>query len=265
MAAAARVASLPVLVLVYYAWGVDWLGHRIRLPFLVERLGRRHPARHVGAALQLGVAVGLQAGFFCLLVVLYTPLDAVTEWVSIDPLLLALGVVLGVGEMGLATLLGLFAIMVADAWPRPAGVAARSPATASHWGTTAKGGWMQYYIKAMAILPRPVAVAVVSLYVVFEEGVFRGVLLTAVAPYGAGLAVLVSAAAFMVVQVFHMPGWRTALFPALGALVVGVVHGELFLETGRLTPLAVAHISYFFSAMWSIRKLKVTPRMSSLG
>ncbi len=257
--------SLIALVLWYYACVVDWVFLRIPRSFLAEQLSRRYPARHVGAALGLGICAFLQAGFFFGLVALYRPFDSVSELIYIDPVLVVLGIILGIGEMGLATLLGLLAIRIIDACKGSASVSGRSPARATHWDTTARGGWMQCYLKAMAILPKPIAVGVSSLYVVFEEGVFRGVLLSTVAPCGAGLALVVSVLAFMIVQVFHTPGWRTALFPVQGALVVGVVHAVLFLKTHALMPLAVAHISYFFSAMWSIRGLKTTPSMNSLG
>ena len=161
-----------------------------------------------------------------------------------DPITALLAVALGVGEMGLSSLLGYAAIVIVDAAVRrhtPVLLGRRGSQSPTGWSAAARGGWMQYYIKAVDILPLPVGLALVLLYVFFEECIFRGVVLAALLPLGDCAAIALSAVLFMAVQIPHTPGWRTAMFPVIGALVVGVVHGSLFVAVPRLTPLALAH------------------------
>jgi CBS-domain-containing membrane protein len=68
-------------------------------------------------------------------------------------------------------------------------------------------------------------------------------------PAGAGLALGIAAFFFLLVQTFHMPSWRAALFPVIGATVLSVVHGSLFLAVPDILPLIVAHIVFFFTAI----------------
>jgi len=39
------------------------------------------------------------------------------------------------------------------------------------------------------------------------------------------------------------------MFPVIGALVIGIVHGALFLAEPDIVPLIVAHLVFFFSSM----------------
>jgi hypothetical protein len=275
---ALRIISLIIIVIGYYLWIVAKMRGLVRLSAVMDRLQQKFPARHVEAAYNLAYAGGLQALFCIIITVLYAPHLIATASFFPDPALLVFGIVLGVGEMGLTTLLGYAAITIIDSFERrrvttnqfsasrPGWIQARTPSTSTaRWSTTARGGWMQYYIQAIAILPRNMAVAFVLLYVFFEEFVFRGVILATLTPLGAAGSVAVSTLLFVLVQTFHMPGWRTSLFPAIGAIVVGIVHGGLFVKDPNILPLAVAHASFFFTAMWSIRRIDSTPQMSAFG
>ena len=50
---------------------------------------------------------------------------------------------------------------------------------------------------------------------------------------------------FIAVQVFNMPSWHSAMFAVLGALVIGLVHGGLYLAVPNLLPLIIAHMVTF--------------------
>lgn len=116
------------------------------------------------------------------------------------------------------------------------GLLALEPAAARH----AAGG--------RAGLPLPPLAALILLYVAVEEVVFRGVVIAAVGDAGMGVALAASVTLFVGIQVFNMPSWRAAMFPVLGALVVGVVHGALYLAVPDITPLIVAHFVLFMVA-----------------
>lgn len=72
--------------------------------------------------------------------------------------------------------------------------------------------------------------------------------IAAVGDAGMGVALAASVTLFVGIQVFNMPSWRAAMFPVLGALVVGVVHGALYLAVPDITPLIVAHFVLFMVA-----------------
>lgn len=264
-----QIAAMGLLILFYYGWLIDRVGVLVRLPGLAARLERRVPRRHVEAVRKLASAALLQACFALVLIALFRP--APLDWQSLacDPVVAMLALVLGIGEAGLASLLGYAAIVTTDAvrasrvrrLPRGE-VLAPSPTV---WADTARGGWMQYYIRTVAVLPRPIGLALVLSYVFFEECIFRGVALATLLPLGAGIAIGVSTLLFMAVQVPHTPGWRTALFPVIGALVVGVVHGSLFAAAPRLTPLALAHASFFLSGMWLMQRHDASPHIRRLA
>jgi len=264
-----HVGLLATAIVFYYA-SVDRIGEFLGILSLPESLRRRFPARHVEAAFALVYAGILQAFFFVVLILTFRPATLDLRSLYCDPVLGLLGIILGIGEMGLSTQLAFAAIVTIETplqWSRnvPQVVSRRDTAERIDWATTARGGWMQYYMKAMTVLPWPVGAACVLLYVFFEEGVFRGVILGSLAPLGSGPALAISVLLFMLVQTFHTPGWRTSMFPVIGALVLGIVNGALYLIVPKLVPLALAHASFFFSAFWSIRKLDVPPRMNKFG
>lgn len=203
---------------------------------LVERLGlaATRSVRETEAIGKLGAAGVAQALFaVVLLVVLGTDPG---EIMGLDPDLLALGALLGFGELALASMLGTVAIRI---------YLLRSPGGAAAWLAQGRGGWMGQFGATVAAAPRWVAVASVSLYVAGEEVVFRGIVIDAMANAGALAAVAVSMLLFIAAQAFNMPSVRAAIFPMVGALVVGLVHGVLFWQTSDVAPLVVAHLTFF--------------------
>jgi membrane protease YdiL (CAAX protease family) len=159
--------------------------------------------------------------------------------IDIQPALLICGVLLGVGDMGLSTFLCNVGIHVANEI-----APADGPSRLDQWLVVARGGWMRYYLRTMDLAPLPFALLSILLYVAVEEIVFRGVLINYLQPLGAVVATVLSALLFAVVQVFHMPGWRAAMFPVIGALVVGVLHGALYIAVPNLIPLILAHLVF---------------------
>jgi Type II CAAX prenyl endopeptidase Rce1-like len=235
--------AMIAVLLVYYRWlfvkALDALRTRMRIP----PLDRRFPARDVDGAVRLVLAATLQAMFFAVLYAIYLPESLHLSSLDASPALLALAIVLGVGEMGLATLLGLSAIQVTDLIDR----FRRLPPT--DWPVVARGGWMQQYLKVVVVFPRWAVAATLLGYVGFEEAIFRGLIISVFAPMGDGLALVISVCTFVLVQTFHTPGWRTAMFPAIGAAVMGTVHGLLFLAVPSIVPLAVAHAAFFVASL----------------
>ena len=204
---------------------------------LVERLGlaATRSVREIEAIGKLAAAGVAQALFAAvLLLALGTDLADIA---GLDTGLLALGAVLGFGELALASFLGTVAVRLDMLRSEGAATAA--------WIAQGRGGWMGQFGATIAAAPKWVAAASVSLYVAGEELVFRGIVIDATAGAGAVASVALSLVLFMTAQAFNMPSVRAATFPIVGALVVGLVHGVLFWQTFDLVPLIVAHLTFF--------------------
>ena len=222
----------------------------------VGRIGRISPfvARHlplvdrfgwtaVNDVARLTIAAVSQL-LFLLVLILVTGINplASLRW---HPAVIAAGALLGVAEMGLTSFMA-HVLMRAMTSLTPA----RSLGSVDDWLVVARGGWMRYFTHAVRITPRWYLLSVTLLYVTVEEVIFRAMIITYLLRHGAAQALIYSVLAFTVVQVLHTPSWKTGMFPALGAIAVGGVHGWLFLVTGDITPLIVAHFTFFLTAVW---------------
>jgi membrane protease YdiL (CAAX protease family) len=245
---ALRLSLQVVGFIAYYRWAIRAIGRATRPAGrrLIGRLplARSYTADEVESTVSLLAATVGQAIFLAcsFAITEVSPGQLVPR--TVRPDLVALGAVLGVGEASLASFLG-YAGMRATQVRR-----GRSSGSSREWLVMGRGGWMRFYLRTAEVAPWPWLVLVTVVYVTAEEAFFRGILVTFVSPHGAALAVVVSTALFLAVQVFHMPSWRAALFPAAGGLVVGVLHSVLFLLVPDLTPLVVAHFAFFLVLVW---------------
>jgi membrane protease YdiL (CAAX protease family) len=198
----------------------------------------------VSQVFHLGVT-GLAQAVFCvvLAVLLGVELPGVAG-PNFSLRLVAYGVVLGVVQVGMSSFLCFCAILM---WQRLQ--PGRVPSTMDEWLSLAKAGWMRQYLKTARHVWWPLAALTILVYISFEEVVFRAVLIDAFRPLGDGLAVVLAGALFVSVQVFHMPSWKSAMFPIVGASLVGLCHGILYLHTGEITPLVVAHAVFFVASI----------------
>jgi hypothetical protein len=180
---------------------------------------------------------------FLLVLILATGINPLAS-LNWHPAVIAAGALLGVAEMGFTAFMA-HVLMRAMTSLAPAGF----PGAVDEWLVVARGGWMRYFTHAVRITPRWYLLSITLLYVAVEEIIFRAVIITYLLPRGAALALLYSMFAFAVVQVLHTPSWKTGMFPAVGAIAVGGVHGGLFLVTGDITPLIAAHFIFFLAAV----------------
>lgn len=242
-----RLGLLIAAAVAYYAWGISAVGR------ITRSAGRRRLARAAWASRYtadeaesivglLAAAVGQTTFFVVALLLTGLSFDAVAGG-GIEPRLLGLGAVLGVGEAALASFVGYLALPATKGRADDVG-------GAQQWLATGRGGWMRLYLRTAEVAPWPLLVVLTTVYVTVEEAVFRGLLVSMLSSYGLGLAVVGSAALFVAVQMLHMPSWRAGLFPAAGGLVVGIIHGVLFVTIGDLAPLIVAHLTMFLVLVW---------------
>jgi membrane protease YdiL (CAAX protease family) len=234
------VVIAAVVILTYYGRAVRLVGeplaHRVLANATATPAARRWSLAELDGVVRLLLAGLMQAGFAVLLLAIL----AIRLPVGMDVRLALLGVPLGIAEAGLATYAAYLGSRIAERI-RPG----RTPTTVEGWLAVARGGWIRYYLRTAAAFPPWLLVAATVLYVGGEEVVFRGIVLTTAAHLPVLAAVTLSTALFAAAQVFYTPGWRTALFPVLGAVVLGVVHGCLYATTPQLAPLIVAHATMF--------------------
>jgi hypothetical protein len=189
--------------------------------------------------------VGTSQFAFCLLLIWINHLDlAQLGLTRVHPALILYGILLGIGEMALASFVGNVGMRVAMVL-----VPERVPTDLRDWLVIARGGWMQEYLRAAEIMPLPLAFLLIIQYVAIEETIFRGVLLSVFLPAGTTWALGASILLFAFYQIFNMPSWSSAMFPIIGALVVGLLHGSLFLTVPEIVPLIVAHFVFFMAAL----------------
>ncbi|MDF0602555.1 hypothetical protein P1J78_17590 [Psychromarinibacter sp. C21-152] len=237
-----RLGAAAVLVIAYYRY------LNPRIPAVGTYLARRGrlTARHsvsAASAMISMVLVGLAHVAFGIGLVILLRIPVAELGLGPFPPVLALyGVLLGIGLSGAASLICRTAMAVAESVaPR------RVPGSMEGWLTLARGGWMRHYLHNIRALPLPVAVLTIGLQIGAEEFVFRAVMVNFFLPGGALFAVLAAAALFTLIQIFQMPNALSALFPVIGALAMGLVHGALFLHVPYLWPLIIAHLTFFMA------------------
>lgn len=203
-------------------------------------LATRYPVRSVEAVGKLAAATVAQVLFALLLMMLTgtSPRSVTGSRFHVDLILLGAGV--GLGELALSSLLCTTAVNLV--------LLATSDATTSRvseWLVEGRGGWMSLFSATSRTAPTWLTVLILCLYVTVEEFIFRGILIEVLRGAGMAWAVAVSTALFVTVQSFNMPSARAAIFPMLGAFVVGVTHGILFWSVPDILPLMVAHLTFF--------------------
>jgi Type II CAAX prenyl endopeptidase Rce1-like len=236
-------------VLSYYYGAVPIVGgysSRRLLEVVTRRFGfaALYSTDEIDKAIRLSVAATLQVVFCVMLLYLSgVRLDALLP-TAVRPVRIVYGILLGIGEAAMGSLLGELAMRTAMK-VAPGSV----PSLARDWLAMLKGGWMSLFIKTAESAPLGLVVSLALLYVAGEEIVFRGVLLNCFLPLGRGVAFLTSLVLFVTVQVFYMPSWEGALFPVVGALLIGTVHGLLYLAVPDLLPLIVAHLVFLLTVL----------------
>jgi membrane protease YdiL (CAAX protease family) len=231
-------------VLLYYSVGSKRITDCSRSMVNYLPLTRRYSLSEVDNIVKLLLA-GISQIAFCFVLIFIAHLDFRQLGLNkFQPILIVYGVLLGLGEMALGSFFCHLCMRIAMVV-----VPTSVPTELKDWLTLVKGGWMRELLNTAEIVPSPLAFLFIILYISGEEIIFRGVLLNFFLPVGAAFALGASVFLFATVQTLHMPSWRSAMFPIIGALLVGFVHGALFLVVPNILPLIVAHFVFFISAV----------------
>lgn len=233
---------LLLFIQVYYLHIKKFIFAQAPLWAHVFGLTHRYPVTVAAGVLQFSVIV-------CTHVLLCTSLCGYLEIKPLNSLSLSLisgmwCVVIGVGCVTVATLLCQLGMVLGVTF-----FSAVVPVSAAGWWRIARAGWMRHHQHNMAILPLSMALLMVLLQLTAEEIIFRVIMLQLFSEAGSVMAIFISTTFFMYMQIFHMPSRASAMFPVLGALVLGCVNAVLYELTHSVTALIIIHMSYFIVAV----------------
>ncbi len=233
-------AVLSFYAFAYRAVVARW-GTVVRFALRPFHLQTRRSVREVEAIGKLVAATAAQLLFALVLIILIQPPR--NDLLHLNPTLLLPAAVLGVGELLLTSLLCTVVLAFAER--------ERRTRRNADWAAQGRGGWMSYFLLTAHAAPRALAATNICLYIAIEELIFRGIVVSVLLRDGVAIAVavVISTAIFVAVQSFSMPNWRGALFPLIGAAVIGTVHGTLYAEQRQLVPLIIAHSTFFIAAL----------------
>lgn len=236
---------IVIVVIPLYYSVVDSRITALSKPLLLVTWASRAYSYREGRSLwRLGLASSAQLIFWGCLIVLTGVTASDGFHAPFRPIHLVYGVLLGIGEMGLSSFLCHIVVQAIMTLAPSSG-----PNSMQEWIMIARGGWMREYLNALDTAPLFLAMAITVLYVGVEELVFRAVLVTFAQPLGLVGAVAFSTVLFALVQTFQLPSLRAAIFPVIGACVMGVAHGVLFYSEPNVVPLVIAHCVFFFVAV----------------
>lgn len=227
---------LPVVVSAILVVTVYAMGDRLmfRLATAVShrwQAARRLPLR---TARNLVHAVLWPVVLTCLFAVVVTVLGVSLPNLFIPdlpPVMWLLGLLLGVGESGLASIL-CYALARSLPSAGPRGMSQRTGAEFSRWSAP--------LVTALRVVPLPFGLALALYHGAMEELTLRGAFLAAGRSLEAGWLAVVSVGLSLLVQVFPWGSWRNSLFALAGTLVSAPVHVLLFLHVPDVRPLIVA-------------------------
>lgn len=229
-----------LVIFLYYAVVDPKITERSRSISKCLRASRRHSRGEIDSIVKL-ILAGISQALLCCGLVLGFRIQSRQLFVNHVPPALFIGaVLLAAGEAGLSSQLcyvGIRAAMLV--------APSRVPNRTEEWLTIAKAGWLRQFLRTVEIVPVPLVVLITSLYIGVEEIIFRGLLITYARPLGITWALGASTMLFVLPQLFPMTSWKSAMFPVIGAVVIGFVHGALFLAVPDIRPLIISHFLAF--------------------
>jgi hypothetical protein len=150
------------------------------------------------------------------------------------------GVFIGIGSMGISFLLCSVGMRVCEIFAKQ-----NTPSTLHGWMTVANAGWIRHHKHTLKILPAYLALLIITLQIGSEEIIFRAVLTDIFIPFGIVIAFCISTILFIYMQTLHMPSKTSAMFPVLGATVMGISHELIYLNDPSIIPLIISHLTFF--------------------
>jgi hypothetical protein len=239
-----KILILSLLILSYYKYGKSFIIKQSPKIARYLLLTKYFPTSDIAGVIELAL-IAISHVFFCLLLVMIIPIHwpvISIQWHEI-PIFFLYGVLLGIGCMGLSGLFCKIAIQIIGNLSNQHSYDLKS------WLTVGRGGWIKHHLQSMEILPIYLSLTILAMQVGSEEIIFRGVIFNYFLPYGNLIAFITSLVFFILMQAFLMNRWQGAIFPMIGAAVMGFFHLIIYMRLPILWPLIVSHITFFLFAV----------------
>lgn len=207
-------------------------------------LKKRYTPQEIAGVFELALVATTHVFFVFLLLTLLKISPSVLGFSGFKFYYLVYGILLGMAEMCFSTLL---CYVIIQALQKV--VPDKVPQHPAEWMAIARGGWIKHHVQSFELLPFMIALAILVLQVGSEEVIFRAIIPYSLKSYGSFFSFGISTLFFVWMQAFHTPSWKTAIFPMIGALVMGIVHSYLFYSVPTLVPLIVAHVTFFLMSL----------------
>lgn len=177
---------------------------------------------------------------FCISLLTFFKIDILSIIQNTSIISCVYGVLIGIGSVGISILICSVGMKVFESVAKD-----NTPSTLDGWMTIANGGWIRHHKHTLKILPIYLAILIITLQIGSEEIIFRVILTHIFMPYGIVVAFVISTLLFVYMQMLHMPSMASAMFPVLGATVMGVTHGLIYLNDPSIIPLIISHLTFF--------------------
>lgn len=235
------VISYSVIV-IYYNWAKQYIFKIAPSIARICKLTKHYPVSAAAGVVQLFL-IALSHALLCVLLIFLLRIQCLSFF-KVNLLLMSMGCLIGIGCVGLSTILCQTGMMAGELF-----FPSQVPGNAQGWFTIARGGWMRHHLHNIEILPLWIALLIVLVQVSCEEIIFRGLLFDMFSGTGKCWTILISTILFSYMQTFHMSSRTSAMFPVIGASVLGAVNGLLYSEVPMLLPLIAAHLAFFMIAV----------------
>lgn len=231
---------VSILIIFYYKYGKSALIYYAPKVTRYFSLTKYFPTNDIEGTVELAM-IAVSHVLFCALLIFIIPVNFPVihiNWIDV-PTYFLYGILLGIGCMGLSGLMCKIAIQIIDLFKQDNVYDLKS------WLTMGRGGWIKHHLQSIEILPIYLSLLVLTMQVGSEEVIFRGILLNYFMPFGDYVAFFTAWILFILMQAFLMNKWQSAIFPMIGAAVMGFVHSILYLQVPILWPLVIAHVTFF--------------------
>lgn len=228
------------LIIIYYKYGKSLIINCTPKITRHLNLTKYFPVNDINGTVELAL-IATSHVIFCLLLLSMMPLPMSTIDIKLVDLFIFLiyGILLGIGCMGVSGLFCKIATQIINSFKRD------NSADLKTWLTLGRGGWIKHHLQSMEILPIYLSLLVLTMQVGSEEIIFRGIMINYFIQFGSGVAFFTSLSLFVLMQIFLMNRWEGAIFPMIGAGVMGFIHTILYLHAPLLWPLIVSHVTFF--------------------
>lgn len=200
---------------------------------------QHHPLSHIVGVVELSI-VAISHVIFCVLLLTYFKIEFAVLLKNTSILSCVYGVFIGLGSVGLSILLCSVGMKILEFVAKD-----KVPKTLEGWMAVANAGWIRHHKHTLKVLPVYIALLIITLQIGSEEVIFRVVLNHIFRPYGVEVAFVLSTVLFIFMQTLHMPSKASALFPVLGATIMGVIHGLIYMHNPSIVPLIISHLTFF--------------------